>query len=235
MGSLRQALCLVVWTLIGALNPRSMPRRATGEQILAIYLPGVYFARLEDKVRLGNRLVTPGEAPSGLGDERLRLTPQVYATQEALDADAARTVLLLAVTAGHRRGCPRYNPSLWRRRAGGRTRLVVLTSGAIRVLSDFAATSCSLPCRWKTPGASPKTCCLRQAGAGARPPGLGRDVGSLLSLRCAKADAILLYEDDAAQAQKAGLRSLYVSAALPRPTLAVYERRLPGIDLSRLR
>ena len=57
VGSLRQALCLVVWALLGALCPPLYAASGDGEQILAIYLPGVYFARLEDKVELDRKSV----------------------------------------------------------------------------------------------------------------------------------------------------------------------------------
>ena len=68
-----------------------------------------------------------------LGDERLHLTPRVYATQEALDADAAPCCCWPNRRHWSQRSCPRYNPSLWPAPGGERTRLVVLTSSAIRV------------------------------------------------------------------------------------------------------
>jgi hypothetical protein len=62
----------------------------TAERILAIYLPGMYFAQIDDKVALGNELAAHLQPRS---DDPRRLTPRVYATAEALDADAARIVL----------------------------------------------------------------------------------------------------------------------------------------------
>ncbi|HNN94246.1 MAG TPA: hypothetical protein PKI03_18340, partial [Pseudomonadota bacterium] len=53
---LHRALCLLVAVLFGALCPPLFAAPGDGEGILAIYLPGVYFARLEDKVELGNEL-----------------------------------------------------------------------------------------------------------------------------------------------------------------------------------
>ena len=236
---LHRALCLLVAVLFGALCPPLFAAPGDGEGILAIYLPGVYFARLEDKVELGNELAQhlAKHLPSP-GDERLHLTPRVYATQEALDADAARTVLLLAESTLVAARLSSLQPVAVAAPGGGsETRLVVLTSSAIRVLSELRGNKLFFALPLENPQAFTENLLFEGELALARDRLVSaRDVGSLLSLASLrKADAILLYEDDAAQAQKAGLRSLYVSAALPRPTLAVYERRLPGLDLSRLR
>lgn len=236
---LRLALCLfAVMVLLGLSRP-GWAQNSDGERILAIYLPGVYFARLEDKVELGNELsqhLSKHFSPSGEG--HLRLTPRVYATQEALDADAARIVLLLAESPLIAARLSSLQPvAVAASGDSSETRLVVLASGAIRVLADLRGNKLFFALPLEHPQSFAENLLFEgELGLARDRLVSARDVGSLLSLASLrKADAILVYEEDVAGAQKAGLRSLYVSAPLPRPTLAVYERRLSSSEITRLR
>jgi hypothetical protein len=63
-----------------------------------------------------------------------------------------------------------------------------------------------------------------------------RDVASALSLASLrKAEAVLLYEDDAALGRQSGLRPLDQSDKLPRPTLALMDRKTDAAEVQRLR
>lgn len=229
---------VLIAALLGPPRP-ILAQPGDGERILAVYLPGVYFARLEDKVELGNELALHlGKQAAGSGDEPLRLTPRVYATQEALDADSARIVLLLAESPLIAARLSTLQPVAVVAPGGSsETRLAVLASPAIRTLADLRGSKLFYALPLENPQSFAENLLFEGELALARDRLVSaRDVGSLLSLASLrKADAILLYEDDVAGAQKAGLRALYTSAPLPRPTLAVVERRLPGADLARLR
>ena len=78
-------LCALTFLLIG--------RRAGAEdRVLAVFLPGVHFASLEQRLELGNELATHLSAKLG---ERYRLTPRVYSSADAMEADAGRIALAL--------------------------------------------------------------------------------------------------------------------------------------------
>ena len=232
------SMCLVFGFTLGLFSlpqPALANEPADGDRVLAVYLPGVLFARLEDKVELGNELSS--HVAAQLGD-RYRLTARVYATVEALDADAARTVLLLAEAPLIAARLSTLQP-LAVATVGGSTdtRLHVLTSSAIKTLADLRGSKLHYALPLDNAALFVENLLFEGELSLSRDRLLvTRDVSSLLSLASLrKADAILLYEDDVAQGQKAGLRTLYSSAPLPRPTLAVNEKRVPGPDISRLR
>lgn len=233
------ALLLLSLALLWPLRPTLASDAPSGDRLLAVYLPGVLFARLEDKVELGNELsayVATAVAPQ-LG-ERYRLTARVYATVEALDADAARIVLLLAESPLIAARLSTLQPLSVATVAGSsETRLHVLGSPTIKTLSDLRGSKLHYALPLDNPSLFVENLLFEGELSLSRDRLLPtRDVSSLLSLASLrKADAILLYEDDLAQGQKAGLRSLYGSAPLPRPTLAASEKHVPSSDLARLR
>jgi hypothetical protein len=207
----------------------------SGDRLLAVYLPGVLFARLEDKVELGNELAAYLGAQLG---ERYRLTPRVYATVEALDADSARSVLLLAESPLVAARLSTLVPAAVAAVGGSSdTRLHVLGSSAIKALSDLRGSKLHYALPLDNPSLFVENLLFEGELALPRDRLLPtRDVSSLLSLASLrKADALLLYEDDLAPGQKAGLRSLYSSAPLPRPTLAASVKRVHSAVLCRLR
>lgn len=229
-------LGLALLVLVGLLpRPALATDSPEGDRLLAVYLPGVLFARLEDKVELGNELSAFVTAQLG---ERYRLTARVYATVEALDADAARIVLLLAEAPLVAARLSTLQPiSVATVGGSSETRLHVLGSPAIRALSDLRGSKLHYALPLDSPSLFIENLLFEGELALPRDRLLStRDVSSLLSLASLhKADAILLYEDDVAQGQKAGLRVLYSSAPLPRPTLSASEKRMPSADQARLR
>ncbi len=239
------AIWLALLSVLTLFSRPLLAQTSDGERVLAIYLPGVYFARLEDKVELGNELaqqvsqsLSQGQSAGGAGEPRPRLTPRVYATQEALDADAPRIALLLAESPLVAARLSSLQPVAVVAPGGNsETRLLVLASSSIRVLAELRGHKLFSALPLENPQSFVENLLFEGELGLARDRLLSaRDVGSLLSLASLrKAEAILLYEDDAGQAQKAGLRPLYVSAPLPRPTLSVYERRLTAAEIARLR
>lgn len=231
-----------VWTrlapVLGLLSlgfPFHSARAGDRDRLLAVYLPGVLFARLEDKVELGNELASHVAAQLG---ERYRLTARVYATQEALDADAAHIVLLLAESPLVAARASTLQPLVVA--AAGtntETRVHVLASPALSALADLRGNKLHYALPLDNPALFVEN--LLFEGELSLPREkliMARDVSSLLSLASLrKADALLLYEDDLAQGQKAGLRSLYSSAPLPRPTVAASDKHVPSSDIARVR
>lgn len=237
------AFWLALLSVLTLFSRPLLAQSSDGERVLAIYLPGVYFARLEDKVELGNELAqhvsqSLSQGPGQPGEQRLRLTPRVYATQEALDADAPRIALLLAESPLVAARLSSLQPVAVVAPGGNsETRLLVLASSSIRVLAELRGHKLFSALPLENPQSFVENLLFEgELGLARDRLQSARDVGSLLSLASLrKAEAILLYEDDAGQAQKAGLRPLYVSAPLPRPTLSVYERRLASAEIARLR
>jgi hypothetical protein len=226
-------LCCAAWPSLASAAPNRAA--ADGERYLAIYLPGVYFSQLERKYELGSELA------SYLG-ERLgpsyRLTPRVYATAEALVADSSRIALGLVESPWVAEHLSSFPPVSVAVEAGSsETRLAIYSNPSIKGLADLRSNR------------------LAHASSIDRPQGFidnfvfeselplpadrvvaTRDVASALSLvSLKKAEAVLLYEDDEAVAQKAGLRLLYRTSALPRPTVVSFDRSLPAAEFLRLR
>lgn len=234
------ALCVL---LLGTLLPSLTPRRTQageggeGERILAIYLPGVYFAQLENKVELGHELANYIAAQMG---DRFRLTPRVYAALDALDADAGRVVLGLLeapLVAARLSSLQPVQVAIAGAGGSSEARLQVLASSNIKSLADLRASKLHYALAMDSPLSFFENVLFEGELPLARDRLVSaRDVSSLLSLASLrKADAIVLYEDDAAQAQKAGLRPLFTGGSLPRPTLVVFDRRVAAADVARLR
>lgn len=220
-------------------QPAVEPGSTAGQRNLAIYLPGVYFAQLEQKLELGNELTT--YLAQRLGD-RHRYNARVYANADDLrtDADAGRVALALVESpfvASHLGKLVPVSVNA----VGGETetRLDLLVTDALRALPDLRRSQLTSPAVGMLE--APQPFFLNFVFEGELPLGRdqlapARDVASALSLATLKkADAVMLYEDDVALGKQAGLRLLYQTAPLPRPTLAAYEKALPPAELQRLR
>lgn len=207
----------------------------TAERILAIYLPGMYFAQIDDKVALGNELAAHLQPRS---DDPRRLTPRVYATAEALDADAARIVLGLLESPHIASRLALWAPlAVAAPRGNSEARIQVYALPSISVVSALRQHTLStaifadplLPFvenfLFEGELSFPRE---RVAAV--------RDVASLLSLvSLKKAEAVAIYEDDAPLVSKLGMRALYQGPPIPRPTLAAVDKHISAPELARLR
>lgn len=228
LGAAALMLCAASWTA-----PKA--RAAGGERVLAIYLPGVYFAELERKLELGNELAAFLQQRLG---ERYHLNARVYGTEDALTADSSRIVLALVESPFVATKLPQLLPVSVAFAGGGtETRLQVLGSPALSSVHDLRKSALTYAAvidqsqaffdNFVFEGELP----LPKASLVPT-----RDVASALSLASLhKAEAILLYEEDAAMGRQSGLRSLYQSDRLPRPTLVLMDRRTDAAEVQRLR
>jgi len=212
-----------------------LPARASAERVLAIYLPGVYFAQLERKLELGNELAAFLQQRLG---ERYHLNARVYGTEDALTADAARIALALVESPFVATKLPQLLPVSVALAAGStETRLLVLGSPAVSSLPDLRKTALTYAAVLDQSQAFFDNFVfegeLALPKANLAPT---RDVASALSLASLrKAEAVMLYEDDAALGRQSGLRPLYQSDRLPRPTLVLLDRKTDGGEVQRLR
>jgi hypothetical protein len=220
-----------------ALLVAGRPARAQsgGERVLAIYLPGVYFAQLEMKLELGNELAA--FLAQRLG-ERYRLNARVYGTEDALTADASRIYLALVESPFVATRLQQLLPiSVATVNGSSETRLLVLASPSVKSLSDLRKSALTYAAVLDQ--SQPFFDNFVFEGEMTLPKAAltpTRDVASALSLASLrKADAVMLYEDDAALGRQSGLRPLYQSDLLPRPTLALMDRKSDGADAPRLR
>lgn len=227
------AVLLTVAALgLGAPSPAGA---AGGERVLAVYLPGVYFAELERKLELGNELAAFLQQRLG---ERYHLNARVYGTEDALAADGGRIALALVESPFAATKLTQLLPVSVAFAAGStETRLLVLGSASLSSVQDLRRTPLTYAAVLDQSQAFfdnfvfegelslPKTSLAPT-----------RDVASALSLASLrKAEAVMLYEDDAAMGRQSGLRTLYQSDRLPRPTLVLMDRKTDAAEVQRLR
>ena len=206
-----------------------------GERYLAIYLPGVYFAQLERKLELGNELAAHLGERLGPG---YKLTPRVYATSEAMDAEAGHIVLGLLESPMVAARLSSLLPVAVSVAVGTyETRQVLLAAPAIRSLAALRTTRLVHAEALEKPQAFFDNFVFEgELSLGSDHLAATRDVASALSMvSLRKADALIVYEDDEALVQNAGLRTLYRTGMLPRPTLVSFDRRMPVAEIQRLR
>lgn len=208
---------------------------AAAERVLAIYLPGVYFAELERKLELGNELATFLQQRLG---ERYHLNARVYGTEEAMAADSGRIALLLVESPFVATKLTQLLPVSVAFAGGStETRLQVLGSASLGSLQDLRKSALTYAAVLEQSQAFFDNFVFE--GELTLPKGglvPTRDVASALSLASLhKAEAILLYEEDAAMGRQSGLRSLYQSDRLPRPTLVLPDRKTDAAEVQRLR
>lgn len=206
-----------------------------GERYLAIYLPGVYFAQLERKLELGNELAAHLGERLGPG---YKLTPRVYATSEAMDAEAGHIVLGLLESPMVAARLSSLLPVAVSVAVGTyETRQVLLAAPAIRSLAALRTTRLVHAEALEKPQAFFDNFVFEgELSLGSDHLAATRDVASALSMvSLRKADALIVYEDDEALVQNAGLRTLYRTGMLPRPTLVSFDRRMPVAEVQRLR
>ncbi len=221
-----------LWTAASAAPPEN---RSDESRFLAIYLPGVHFAQIERKLELGNELSS--HLMKQLGDG-YNLPVRVYATAAALDADAEHIALGLLesplVAARLARLLPLCVASTG---TSIETRLVVLARPSIKSLIDLRSTRLFYAMPLDKPNPFFDNFIFEgELALGRDHLAATRDVASALSLASLrKADALVLYEGDEALGQSIGLRALYRTTPLPRPTLVAFDRRLPAPELQRLR
>lgn len=206
--------------------------------LVALYLPGLYFSQVRGKAELGDELARHLSAALGRP-----ATSRIYATAEAMDADRAHiTVALLeAPTIAARLTqltplCVAAEPGEAAAERPATTRLVVLAPPPLR---DVRA----LPGRRLAYAAQPGFEAFLEhvvfegelhLGEAALSP--ARDAASALSkISLRKAEAVLLYEEDAERAAPAGLRPLYQGPPLPRPSLVVFDDNQAAAQVGRLR
>ncbi|HPH27577.1 MAG TPA: hypothetical protein PLA87_12075 [Pseudomonadota bacterium] len=227
---------LLLLTLLVPVSLSSALAQASGERVLAIYLPGVYFSQVERKLELGNELAA--HLSQALG-ERYRLNARVYGTEEAMAADASRIALALCESPFVATKLQQLLPvSVAAVGSSLDTRLMILAGGAATAgLSELRKGTLTYASPMEPSQAFfdnfvfegelplPKESMLPT-----------RDVASALSLlSLRKADAVMLYEDDVAVAKQSGLRVLYQSDRLPRPTLVLFDRKTDAAEVARLR
>lgn len=221
-------LCALAFLLLG--------RRAGAEdRVLAVFLPGVHFASLEQRLELGNELVTHLSAKLG---ERYRLTPRVYSSADAMEADAGRIALALVEAPYVAARLSALLPvSVATAASGEQTRLVVMASPAVRLPTELRRVGLAFASPLEAPQALLDN--LLFEGELSIPREVWqptRDVASALSLASLhKAEAVLQYEDDLAAGRQAQLRPLYLSERLPRPTLVMMDRRADAAEVQRVR
>jgi hypothetical protein len=230
----KRGLRLAVAVLL-AVAALAAPGAAAGERVLAVYLPGVYFAELERKLELGNELAAFLQQRLG---ERYHLNARVYGTEDALAADGGRIALALVESPFAATKLTQLLPVSVAFAAGStETRLLVLGSASLSSVQDLRRTPLTYAAVLDQSQAFfdnfvfegelslPKTSLAPT-----------RDVASALSLASLrKAEAVMLYEDDAAMGRQSGLRTLYQSDRLPRPTLVLMDRKTDAAEVARLR
>lgn len=230
---MRRLAALLCLALLLATRPAAAAPE--GERYLAIYLPGVYFAQLERKLELGNELASHLAEKLGPG---YQLTPRVYATSDAMDAEAGRIVLGLLESPLVAARLSSLLPIAAAVAAGTtETRQVLLAVPSIRSLAGLRGTRLVHAESLEKPQAFFDNFVFEgELSLGSEHLAATRDVASALSMASLhKADALMVYEDDEAMVQNIGLRTLYRTGILPRPTLVSFDRRLPVAEVQRLR
>jgi hypothetical protein len=222
-------LCALVCGLLGR-------RAAAEDRVLAVFLPGVHFGSLEQRLELGNELAT--HLFNKLG-ERYRLTPRVYSSADAMEADAGRIALALVeapyvaarLTALLPLSVATAGPS------AAETRLVIMAAPSVRLPTELRRVGLAFASPLEAPQALLDNLIFEgELGIPREVWQPTRDVASALSLASLhKAEAVLMYEDDLAAARQASLRPLYTSDRLPRPTLVMMDRRADAAEAQRVR
>jgi len=213
-----------------------VPRPATAAEpnVLALFLPGVSFEQLENKLQLASELA---EYLTKLEPKR-PLTPRVYATLEAFNDDRGAIAIALIEGPLVAERLESYLPFAVSATASGtETRLLVLGNSEVRRPFALKTTRLAHAVGMKNPRPFFDHFFFdgELALSGDQYTGT-RDVGSVLSLASLKkADAVLLYEDDVAQGRQAGLSPIYRGAPMPRPTLVLLDRRTAPAEVQRLR
>lgn len=203
-----------------AAPPSASSPAATDELVVAVYLPGVYFAQLSGKLELGKELAA--HLQKALGRP---VTSRVYATAEDLEHDSARLTLAL-VEAPYVAAHPSTVTPLCVSLVNGKdeTRMVILGGGELKDLSELQGKRLAYSGLGRDEMQFLENFVLEGEMTLRRElleP--GRDAASALSkIGLRRADAVLLYEGDAGEGRQAGLRVLYESAYLPRPTLVTF-------------
>lgn len=233
--SLRRGRALLLGLLLLVALVGRVTRAAAEDRVLAVFLPGVHFTSLEQRLELGNELAT--HLLTKLG-EKYRLTPRVYSTSDAMEADAARIALALVESPYAAAKLPSLLPlSVATSGTGVDTRFLVMAGPSVRVPTELRRVGLSFASPIEAPQALLENFVFE--GELVVPRDLWqptRDVASALSLASLhKAEAVLLYEDDAAAGRQASLRPLYASERLPRPTLVVLDRKADAAEVQRLR
>lgn len=225
--------------LAGRSTAHAQPAAEAGSRVLAVYLPGVYFTQLERKLELGNELAA--HLAAKLGD-RHRYNARVYANADDLtaDADAGRVAVALVESPFVAANLGKLSPvSVSVFGSSSDTRLTVLGTDALRTVPELRRTQLTAPAvgMFESPQAFFTNFVFEGELVLAREQLVAaRDVASVLSLATLKkADAVMLYEDDVALAKQAGLRVMYQTALLPRPTVVVYPKAMPAAEAARVR
>ncbi len=208
---------------------------APAERVLAIYLPGVYFAQLERKLDLGSELAA--HLLKRLG-EKYHLSARVYVSAEAMDADSARIAMILTEAPYVAANLARLLPvAVAASPSGSDTRMAVLATPTIRSLPDLRRGGLVFASSLENAQAFLDNFVFEgELSIGRETLTPARDVASALSLLSVqKAQAVLLYEDHVATVRAANLRMLYRSDLLPRPTLVLTNRATDAAELLKLR
>ncbi len=211
-------------------TPPATPAPPGGEMIVAIYLPGLYFAQLDGKVALGAELAAHLSRSTGRP-----AAARVYATAAALETDIPRITIALVEATYVATRMSTLTP-LCTASVNGKedTHFVVLSgpSAGPASLRGQRLAYAALPYQEQPflenfvfEGE------LRFTHDRLEP---ARDAASALSkISLKKADAVLLYEDDVVHAR--GLRPTYESGPLPRPTVIVFDDIMEPQEVQRLR
>ncbi|HND12700.1 MAG TPA: PhnD/SsuA/transferrin family substrate-binding protein [Pseudomonadota bacterium] len=222
------AFAILFWSL-------TIQAAAPSEKVLAIYLPGVYFAQLERKLDLGSELVA--HLLKRLGD-KYHLSPRVYVSAEAMDADAARIAMVLTESPYVAANLTKLLPVAVAAAGNGtETRMALLATPTIRSLPDLKRGGLVFASSLE-PAQSFLDNFVFEGELTLSRDMMSpvRDVASALSLLSVqKAQAVLLYEDTIATVRTANLRTLYRSDQLPRPTLVLTSRSTDPADVQKLR
>ncbi len=208
---------------------------APTERVLAIYLPGVYFAQLERKLDLGSELAA--HLLKRLGD-KYHLSARVYVSAEAMDADAARIAMVLTESPYVAANLNRLLPvAVAAAASGSDTRMTILATPTIRSLPDLKRGGLVFASSLENAQSFLENFVFEgELSIGRETLTPARDVASALSLLSVqKAQAVLLYEDHVATVRAANLRTLYRSDLLPRPTLVLTNRSADPAELQKLR
>ena len=206
---------------------------AAPERVLAIYLPGVYFAQLERKLDLGSELAT--HLHKKLGD-KYHLSARVYVSADAMEADAGRIAMILTESPYVAANLQKLLP-LAAAGSGSDTRLLVLATAAVRSLTDLRRGGLVYASPVEPPQAFLEHFVFEgELAIGKDMLQSARDVASALSLLSVqKAQAVLLYEDNLASVRATNLRTLYRSELLPRPTVVLPGRAADPAEQQKLR
>lgn len=208
---------------------------APAERVLAIYLPGVYFAQLERKLDLGSELST--HLQKRLGD-KYHLSPRVYVSTEAMDADAARIAMVLTESPYVAANLTKVLPvAVAVAGSSAETRMALLATPQVRSLPDLKRGGLVFASSLEPAQSFLDNFVFEGELSLARDTLIpARDVASALSLLSVqKAQAVLLYEDNLATVRTPNLRTLYRSDQLPRPTLVLTSRNTDPAEVQKLR